>query len=53
MSFKHENILNIIDDSETSDFFYEITEYCEGGSLKDLMKSKSYFEETEILSILK
>ena len=53
---KHPHIINYIDDYNTKDVLYVITEYCNQGDLDTFIKYKKnemYFTEIEVLSIFK
>jgi len=46
-------VVHLIDTANTVHNFYIIMDYCNGGSLSDLLKKKKMLPETEALGILK
>lgn len=50
---KSENIVEFIDVVETSNHYYVIQEYCNGGDLKGRIEHGKKFTEKEVISYLK
>jgi serine/threonine-protein kinase ULK/ATG1 len=50
--FNHPNIVKLIDTIQTENHIYIVSELCEGGDLRNLIKNKSPLQEQEANKIL-